>query len=278
VPELPEVETVRRQLIDVVRGETISSARVSGHRTIRRQPVEEFVARIGDRVINDVRRWGKFLLFELDDTSMLVIHLRMSGKLLYTKDLLLEKSPHTHAILDLASGAQLRFVDPRTFGELFIADEFDERGLPLEIAHLGLDPVNEEFSRSFLDVLVANRRVAIKTLLLDQRKIAGVGNIYGDEICFCARVRPTRLAMSLTRVERQRIVTATPKILEAAILERGSSLRDETYRDLFGGLGTYQQHHQVYGRGGLACYACGTEIRRVTVGGRSAHFCPHCQC
>jgi formamidopyrimidine-DNA glycosylase len=277
VPELPEVETVRLQLTDVVRGQRIVSAKVTGRRTIRRQPIEEFVARIADRVITDVGRWGKFLLFKLDDHSTLVVHLRMSGQLLYVSNPNVEIARHTHVTLDFDSGAQLRFVDPRTFGELFIADEFDGRGLPVEIAHLGLDPVREELSRAHLDALLVHRRVAIKTLLLDQRKIAGIGNIYGDEICFSSHVRPTRRAMSLTRAERERMASATGEILEAAIRERGSSLKDQTYRDLVGSLGTYQQYHQVYGRTGLACHECGSEIRRVVVGGRSAHYCPRCQ-
>ena len=277
MPELPEVETVRRQLLEVVVGETITAAEVSGRRTIRRQPKEEFVARAAGREIQGVSRWGKFLLFELEDASALVVHLRMSGQLVVAKDPHVELARHTHVTLDLTSGAQLRFVDPRTFGELFIADDLDERGLPREIAHLGPDPIHDPITENGLRVLVANRRVAIKSLLLDQRSIAGIGNIYGDEICFRARVRPTRPAMGLTRAERARLVAAIPEILEAAIEDRGSSLADASYRDLLGDLGNYQQQHGVYGREGLPCPNCGTAIRKVTVGGRSAHLCTRCQ-
>ena len=277
MPELPEVETVRRQLEERVIGETITFVTVTGRRTIRRQPKEEFVARVTSRAIVAARRWGKFLLVDLDDEEVLVIHLRMSGQLRLEGDRASELAAHTHVRIGLSSGSELRFVDPRTFGEMFVVDEVDRRKVPLAIAHLGCDPIVEELTGERLGGLLANRRVALKTLLLDQRVVAGIGNIYGDEICYLARVRPTRTAAGLTRREQIRVAKATRLVLEGAIAKQGSTLKDERYRDLVGGLGSYQDHHEVYGRAGLACHGCGTTIERLLLGGRSAHFCPRCQ-
>lgn len=277
MPELPEVETVRRQLAERVIGETITSVIVTGRRTIRRQPKEEFVARVASRTIVAARRWGKFLLVDLDGGEVLVIHLRMSGQLRLEDDPDAELALHTHVRLGLSSSRELRFVDPRTFGELFIVDEIDQRRVPIAISHLGCDPIVEELSGERLGKLCANRRVALKTLLLDQRVVAGIGNIYGDEICYLAGVRPTRRAESLTKKEHSRVADATLTIFKKAISEQGSTLKDQRYRDLVGGLGTYQDHHEVYGRQGLACRECGSTIKRLMLGGRSAHYCPRCQ-
>ncbi|HUY06378.1 MAG TPA: bifunctional DNA-formamidopyrimidine glycosylase/DNA-(apurinic or apyrimidinic site) lyase [Acidimicrobiales bacterium] len=277
MPELPEVETVRRQLEERVLGERIISVSVTGRRTIRRQPKEEFSARLASRTIVAARRWGKFLLVDLDGGEVLVIHLRMSGQLRLEEDPDNAPSAHTHVRLGLSSSRELRFVDPRTFGELFVADDLDGRGLPREIAHLGCDPIVEELSGEALGRLCAHRRIALKTLLLDQRIVAGIGNIYGDEICHQARVRPTRPAGTLTKKEYSRVAAATRAILEQAICEQGSTLGDQRYRDLVGGLGTFQDHHEVYGRAGHACHRCGTTIRRQILAGRSAHYCPRCQ-
>ena len=277
VPELPEVETIRRQLAERVIGETITSVSVTGRRTVRRQPVEEFVARVSSQRIAAARRWGKFLLIDLDDAEVLVIHLRMSGQLRLEEDGDAELVAHTHLRLGLSSARELRFVDPRTFGEMFVADDLDGRGVPRAIAHLGCDPIVEELSGARLSRLCANRSVALKTLLLDQRMVAGIGNIYGDEICYRARVRPSRQAGQLTKGEYIRVANATRRVLELAIALQGSTLKDERYRDLVGGLGTYQDRHEVYGRTGLGCRRCATPIERLILGGRSAHYCPRCQ-
>lgn len=277
MPELPEVETVRRQLETALCGETIVEIELTGHRTVRRQPREEFVVRAQGRTVMGVRRWGKFLLVDLDLGEVLVMHLRMSGQLSLEEGPEAIRLPHTHLVFRLSSGRELRFVDPRTFGECFISDVRDERGLPVELAHLGIDPIRETLTEAHLSTLCRNRRIAIKTLLLDQRHIAGIGNIYGDEICFRAGVRPTRRAESLTKKECARIAASTREVLEEAIAHGGSTLSDRQYRDLEGGHGSYQERHDVYGRAGNACHHCGTTIKRVVVGGRSAHFCPSCQ-
>lgn len=277
MPELPEVETVCRQLAKVVVGQRIRYVDVTGRRTIRRQSIEEFVACLEGRTIEGVRRWGKYLLVELDDRCVLVIHLRMSGQLRHETEASVPRQIHTHVVIGFDDGKELRFVDPRTFGELFVADDVDARGLPVQLSHLGIDPVADELTTVAFTALCAHRKLAIKALLLDQRAIAGVGNIYGDEICFMAKVRPDRRAESLTRRERERLVAAVPVILHHAITDGGSSLVDLRYRDLVGGLGTYQDRHQVYGRTGQGCYVCGTPIRKLVISGRSSHFCPRCQ-
>ena len=268
---------MRRQLAERVLGETITKVSVTGRRTIRRQSPAEFVARVASRRIVNARRWGKFLLVDLDGGEVLVIHLRMSGQLRLVTDPAAPPVAHTHVRLSLSSSRELWFVDPRTFGELFVVDEVDGRGVPSLIAHLGGDPINEGLTGEALGRLCAHRRVAIKTLLLDQRVIAGIGNIYGDEICYRAGVRPNRRADGLTKREHGRLAVATLEVLTQAIADQGSTLKDQRYRDLVGGLGNYQDHHEVYGRPGLACHRCGATIQRLILGSRSAHYCPRCQ-
>lgn len=275
MPELPEVETIRRELEPVL-GLTIDSVSVTGRRSVRRQPVEEFVARVTGQCLVGLRRWGKFLLVDLEDAEVLVIHLRMSGQLLLEAREV-PRARHTHLVFFLSSEMELRFVDPRTFGECFVSEASDERGLPVEIAHLGIDPVVGELTSDSFDKMVKDRRIALKSLLLDQRVICGIGNIYGDEICARAGVRPTRVAGSLTRKERGRVLDSIGVILEDAIEQRGSTLPDGSYRNLSGLPGSYQDHHEVYGRKGLVCRRCGATIKGVVLGGRSAHFCPRCQ-
>lgn len=281
MPELPEVETVRRQLGRIV-GERIETVEVIGARTVRRQDPDQFCRQVRDTKITGVRRWGKFLLLDLSSGEVLVIHLRMSGQLVYLSraaepQLDPVSARHLHAVFALSSGAQVRFFDQRTFGELFVATDLDARGLPAPLSHLGRDPIVAPVGADELWALAKGRRVALKTLLLDQTKICGIGNIYADEICHLAGVRPTRRSNTLRRAERAALATAVPAVLEAAIAARGSTLSDERYRDLDGSPGGYQVHHRVYGRAGLACSQCGTLIVRTVLSGRSAHFCPSCQ-
>jgi formamidopyrimidine-DNA glycosylase len=171
---------------------------------------------------------------------------------------------------------ELRFVDPRTFGEIFVSVPM-ANGRPAELAHLGIDPITEGISAPQLSKSLATKRTKIKPLLLDQSFVAGIGNIYADEMLFEARLRYDRAAASLSKAEVRRLHRAMVSILAEAIEHRGSSLVDQQYRDLAGRVGDYQTRHRAYGREGLGCYRCGTHIERVTVGGRSAFFCPGCQ-
>jgi formamidopyrimidine-DNA glycosylase len=275
MPELPEVETVRRGIEKAVVGSTIVEAHVTGKRSVRRQPIAEFERLLRGRRVVAANRKGKYLLVALD-RGTLVVHLRMSGQLVLQADAAAEVAPHTHARLQLDDGRELRFVDPRTFGELFVAGA---GGIDLDevLSGLGRDPLNDGIDARWLAEQAAGRRTPLKAFLLDQRRICGVGNIYADEICFTARLRPDRPVGSLEDADFQALAAATGEVIKRATKEGGSSLRDERYRDVFGDLGGFQRYLAVYGRGGEKCPRCGGTIERIRLAGRSSHFCPDCQ-
>jgi formamidopyrimidine-DNA glycosylase len=288
MPELPEVETVRRDLDRVYLGHDLERLVVTGGRTVRRHPPELLTALEG-RKLTRTGRHGKYLLLEWDDGQVLVVHLRMSGQLLAAQsDDPLAK--HTHAVLTFSGAGELRFVDPRTFGEFFLATPVapDEEAVSspgeniglaawrlAELDHLGPDALDADVAR--LRHGLAGRRAALKSLLVDQRVIAGVGNIYADEICFDAGLRPDRPGGSLKRSEITGLTESAHSVLQSAIAARGSSLADEQYRDLQGAPGLFQLEHKVYGRAGQKCSSCGREIVRVHFGAKSAYLCRKCQ-
>jgi formamidopyrimidine-DNA glycosylase len=271
VPELPEVETVRRDLEAEFAGLRIKRVEVTGLRSVRRHATnEDFIARLEGRTIGEVGRKGKFLLIGLDDGAVLVAHLRMSGQLLRA-DAADAMPKHAHVVITFRHGHQLRFVDPRTFGELFVTNA----AVP-ELAHFGPDPLDLVDEDHFA-VLLAARRTKVKALLMDQRFLAGIGNIYSDERLWSAGIRYDRPAASLSSEEVARLYQAMVDTLEQAIVHRGSSLADAQYRDLFGAIGDYQSRHQVYDREGQPCRRCETRIIRVKANGRSTFFCAKCQ-
>jgi formamidopyrimidine-DNA glycosylase len=278
VPELPEVETVRRGLEGSVVGRRIDDVQVLGRRTVRRQSASELKIHLIGRSVTAAGRRGKFLLLSLGDDAVLVVHLRMSGQLLHVSAP--EEIPlaaHTHVVMSLGDGTELRFVDPRTFGEWFVSTNLDDRGVPVELAHLGRDPLLEGLPNAYLAGRLAGRRAPLKALLTDQRVIAGIGNIYADEICFRAGLRPDRAGGSLTPDEVTSLAKASRAVLRQAVRARGSSLRDLRYRDLEGSLGSYQHSHAVYDRAGEPCLRCGGPIARIKIGARPAFCCEGCQ-
>jgi formamidopyrimidine-DNA glycosylase len=278
VPELPEVETIRRDLDKEVVTRRIKTVEVKGKRSIRRHKSgPEFKARLEGKRVASVRRAGKYLLVGLDGDDVLVVHLGMSGQLLRAKGPKDPLDKHTHVIITFTQGGQLRFVDPRTFGEMFVttADELTSE-VP-ELAHLGFDPLEEVMSWSHFGQLLADRPTALKTLLMDQKFVAGIGNIYSDEILFAAGLRYDRQSNSLSAQEIRRLYRAMVETLTEAVKHRGSSLADQQYRDLYGAIGDYQGQHQVYDREGQACRRCRNPVVKVKVNGRSAFLCEHCQ-
>ncbi|HET9070702.1 MAG TPA: bifunctional DNA-formamidopyrimidine glycosylase/DNA-(apurinic or apyrimidinic site) lyase [Acidimicrobiales bacterium] len=276
MPELPEVETVRRDLQDALTGRRLVGAAATGQRTVRRHgSAGPLVARTQGRKVAGVDRRGKYLLVRLDTADVVVVHLGMSGQL----RLVPAGTPalaHTHVRWQLDDGRELRFVDPRTFGEVFVAAP-GAGGVPAELAHLGPDALEGVPDAASLGRLLAGRRRRIKPLLLDQQVVAGIGNIYADEILWAARIGPDRPAGALGGAALRRLHPAMRDILLAAIAHRGSSIADEQYRDLAGVVGSYQLHHRAYGREGRPCARCGRPIRRVSDGGRSTFSCPRCQ-
>ncbi len=274
MPELPEVETVRRGLARELVGQRVHGVTVSGARTVRRHPPEGLSVLVGTR-IERIDRYGKYLVVRASRGVDCVIHLRMSGQL-RIHDPSDPCAPHTHAVIDLGD-RELRFVDPRTFGELFVPVASLPDGRPAELGALGPDALDAPLEPAAVHALLQVRRSPLKSVLLDQRVIAGIGNIYADEICFAARLSPRRLSGRVTRPGADRLVGAIASVLTAAVAAGGSTLRDARYRGVRGESGGFQEHHAVYARAGAPCPECGTPIRGVRIGGRSAHFCPRCQ-
>jgi formamidopyrimidine-DNA glycosylase len=276
MPELPEVETIRRELDREVAGKKIASVEVTGTRTVRRGTKKQLVDRLVGHTIKGARRKGKYLCLVLDDGGWLVIHLRMSGQLLKAapKD---PKPKHTHVVVTFAQGGQLRFVDPRTFGEVFVVDPARLVEDAPDLAELGWDPLEEGITLPSLAQLLLSRRMQLKALLSDQKIVAGLGNIYTDEILHAAGLRYDRQSNTLTSQEIRRLSRAILEVLHDAIAARGSSLADEQYVDLSGRPGTYQLQHQVHARDGKACPRCRATIEKAKYQGRSTYYCPSCQ-
>ena len=278
MPELPEVETIRRDLEKEAVGRRIKTVEVKGKRSIRRhKTAAEFKALLEGKRVTSVRRAGKYLLVGLDETDVLVVHLGMSGQLLRVKSPKEPMDRHTHVIITFTQGGQIRFVDPRTFGEMFVTTPDELSAAVPELAHLGFDPIEEVMSWARFGVMLADRHGGLKNLLMDQKFVAGIGNIYSDEILFGAGLRYDRQSDSLSAQEVRRLYRSMVETLTEAVKFRGSSLSDEQYRDLYGEIGEYQGQHQVYGRDGLSCRRCRNPIIKVKFNGRSAYLCEHCQ-
>lgn len=281
MPELPEVETVRRGLNQVTLSQEITGGDVLLDRTIAYPPsVEEFLAGVKGIAIAQWYRRGKYLLAELSKTPLpaagwLGIHLRMTGQLLWlSRDEPLQK--HTRVRLFFADERELRFVDQRTFGQMWwVPPEVAVESIITGLGKLGVDPFSAEFSVEYLAVKLQNRRSPIKTALLDQAIVAGLGNIYADEALFLSGVRPETLCTSLQREQISRLRIAIIQVLEASIAAGGTTFSN--FLDVQGVNGNYGNVAWVYNRTREPCRVCGTPIQRLRLAGRSAHFCPQCQ-
>lgn len=282
MPELPEVETVRRGLERLVVGRRVNRVEVGRERSVRRTSRQALIDGLTGTTITAASRHGKYLLLPLDSGDELMIHLRMSGQVLVA-EVGAPRPAHTHVVAHLDPTAQhpaheLWFVDPRTFGEVVVFDPDHVDVEAPELARLGVDPLADDLSVDVLRRLFAGRRTRLKPLLLDQHVIAGVGNIYADEVLHAAKLHPNREAGTLRRPEVARVHHHLHRILEASVRAGGSTLGDRQYVDLMGSGGSYQDDHRVYGRTGLPCLTCGRGIvRRTIAGGRSTHHCPVCQ-
>ena len=281
MPELPEVETIARGLARRVTGDVIESVWLGSKPEPLKSSAAEIAATLESRRIAGVRRMGKHIVIDLEPNgkpapnkklervsakqtpAQWIVHLGMTGQLLVCQpDAGMAK--HTHAIARLASGRELRFVDPRRFGRLSVAHGFEADGMePLEVDA-------QSFARLF-----RGRKTPIKSALLNQALLRGVGNIYADESLFRAGVRPRRRAASLTREQLNRLHAAVRKVLKEAIALGGSSISDYVAAD--GEEGFFQLQHRVYGREGKPCLVCKTPIKRIVIAGRSSHYCPKCQ-
>jgi formamidopyrimidine-DNA glycosylase len=279
MPELPEVETIARGLNQRVAGDRMESVWLGSKPEPLKSPAKEIVATLEGKQIARVRRVGKHIVFDLESDSAAVrsrmkrrpnpsnaqwiVHLGMTGRMLVC-DPGAEIEKHTHAIARLASGRELRFVDPRRFGRLSVSHDFEAPGS---------EPLAVELDR-FLD-LFKKRKTPIKSALLNQKLLSGVGNIYADEALFRAGIRPRRRAASLTREDLRQLYLSVQEVLKEAIALGGSSISD--YVDADGEAGFFQLQHRVYGREGEPCLVCKTPVKRVVLAGRSSHYCPKCQ-
>lgn len=277
MPELPEVETVRRGLERFAVGRRVERVEVGRERTVRRTSAEAVIHGLTDTTILAANRRGKYLLLPLDSGDEMMIHLRMSGQVLVA-EAGSSRPPHTHVVLHLDDGNELWFVDPRTFGEVVVFDPANASVEVPDVANLGPDPIADDITLPRFRQMLRSRRRLLKPLLLDQHVIAGIGNIYADEILHAARLRPDRHSDELSLASERRLHVAIHDILSAAIEAGGSTLRDAQYVDLFGDGGSYQDAHAVYGRAGERCRTCGVGwIRRTISAQRSTHYCPRCQ-
>jgi formamidopyrimidine-DNA glycosylase len=284
MPELPEVETIARQLRELVTGRRVAGFESLWHRVTEPVPAEHFATRLAGREITGVGRRGKFVVLELDGGEALIVSLRMTGKLLF-REANAAEDKFVRAVIAFADGTLLRFSDTRKFGRMAIVDRSDlaedghrprrRAGEPLHRV-LGVEPLTPRFTTRWLrDFLQLRGRSAIKPLLLDQRGIAGVGNIYAIEALWRARIHPLRAAGSLRSDEVARLREALRSVLRKGIRLGGASRRD--YLDARGGQGRMQREFQVYDRAGEPCPRCGRSIVRTVVGGRGTFHCPRCQ-
>ena len=273
MPELPEVETIVRKLRPVLVGRTIERVEVVWLRTIDRPDVETFVSALSGSQVEGVGRRGKYLQFFLETGQVLLVHLRMSGKFVaQTGDDVVVGDQHTRVRLWLDDGTLVRYVDPRKFGRFYLVDEPEE-----VVGHVGPEPLSAVFTVDWLIAHLSNRRGEIKRLLLDQRFIAGLGNIYASEALWLAGVHPRRIAGTLNPDEVGKLHDAIVTVLEASIGNGGTSLGDRQYVYPDGRLGRHQEQLHVYDRAGKKCARCGYALERIVQGQRSTYFCPVCQ-
>ena len=290
MPELPEVETIRRGLEARLVGRTITALRIPPDRgrpvpVIKAMDESAFREGVVGARIEGVSRRGKYLVLHLDmqrgglpggegsaasrsgESLLLVIHLRMTGALLFPEA---PEDPYVRAIFVLDDGTEMRFSDLRKFGGIWLVEDLSQ-----VTTDLGPEPLSEGFTKEQLAEALTGRKAPVKSIILDQRRIAGIGNIYADEACFAAGLDPRRLGATLTDRDVAGLHAAIRAVLTAGVEQGGASFRD--YRNTGGNVGSMQKHVKVFRRTGKPCYACGTTIERVKVGGRSTHLCPTCQ-
>ncbi len=300
MPELPEAETIRRQLEAEVKGRTVKRLELFHKRAWRaHKSANELADLVEGRRIARVGRRGKapYLVLDTKNSSVLIFRLGMTGliRVVNASEPAIvgahgnapriaddEKKPASSdrkpvAVLTLTGGREIRFYDQRLFGELVAFPTHDVDKTP-EFAHYGPEPFSDGFTLDYLKDQLSRRRAKLVDVLMNQQIVAGIGKIYSDEICFRARVRPGRRASSLTGPMRERLWRATREVLSVGIESRGSSTKDETYRDIYGIPGRFQDRMNVYQRTGQPCRVCGTPIKRAPIpGGRGMHWCPKCQ-
>ncbi len=273
MPELPEVETIARKLRRAISGKTVAAVYLSGL-PLRRPVAASFAEILRNRRVARIHRRGKYLVFELQPPAFWLIHLGMSGRVFFWPRATAGVTRHTHAIITFSDGSALEYRDPRRFGLLAVRQVQHTRGVP-ELSSLGKDPLSRGFNSDWLQGVLRSTRRDVKSLLLDQTKIAGLGNIYVCEALFHARIHPARRCDRLSRQEIESLVRAIGRVLRRAIRSHGTTFSDFTASD--GEPGGNQRHLRVFLREGLRCRRCPGVISRLRQGNRSSYYCPGCQ-
>ena len=272
MPELPEVETVRARIAPVLEGRRFERVEINDPRLVRPHDPDEVAAELVGERVAAVERRGKYLIVRFESGRALLIHLRMTGSLRHYASGL-DEDPHRRAVVTLDNASDVGYRDVRRFGTWLLLEPGELA--PYLASKVGEEPLDAAFTAARLGARIAKRRAPIKAALLDQRTLAGLGNIYVDEALWRARIHPLRPAESIDRNELRRLHHAIRAALEHGIARQGSTLRD--YRLPDGGSGEMQNEFKVYGRGGEPCDRCGTPIAKSRVGGRGTWFCPTCQ-
>lgn len=273
MPELPEVETVKEALNQTVKGQTIKDIELRYEPMVKNMSADEFKEKLINQTIQEVSRRGKYLVFHFDDYQLLS-HLRMEGKYFYV-DSDFELNPHVHAIFTLENGKRLLYQDTRKFGTYHLYDKAIDLETTAPFQVLGLEPFATEFTPSYVKEKIQNKKKPIKSLLLDQTIVCGLGNIYVDEVLYRARLHPLTSSSELTDKDIENVVKYTVEVLARAIELGGTTIR--TFRSSHGVSGTFQNELLVHQRKGENCYECHTPIEKIKVGGRGTYFCPTCQ-
>jgi formamidopyrimidine-DNA glycosylase len=271
MPELPEVETIRRQLAPHLEGRTLERVEILDPRWTRPRDAAEVAQRLAGRRVERVGRRGKYLVWTLSGDVHLLVHLRMTGALLFDPDV---DPAHTRVRLGVDGGHRLIYVDPRRFGTGHVVDGAAARDAYLG-ARLGVEPLTREFTGVHLRAIARGRSAPVKAFVLDQRRIAGVGNIYADEALFRARIHPLRAAGSLRGAQYEALREAIDHALSAGIEAKGATIDD--FRHVDGARGSFQDRFLVHRREGEPCPRCGATIRKLVVGGRGTYVCERCQ-
>ncbi len=271
MPELPEVETIRRQLAPHLEGRTIADVEILDPRWTRPGLPGHVEAQLRGRVVERVGRAGKYLVWSLSEDRHLLVHLRMTGALLFDPAV---EPPHTRVRFQLDGGRRLVYVDPRRFGTGHLLEGADARDAYLA-ARLGVEPFTPEFTAEHLRRIARGRVAPVKAFVLDQRRIAGVGNIYADEALFRAGIHPLRAAGRLTGQQWARVRDAIEEALAAGIDAKGASIDD--FRHVDGARGSFQDRFLIHRREGEPCPRCGQTVRKIVVGGRGTYVCERCQ-
>jgi len=278
MPELPEVETIKRDLQKKIKSKKIKNVVVNIEKIIKRPSLKEFIAKTNNRIIQEINRRGKYIIIDLDSREKLIIHLGMTGLLISPYDRKFSEKEinpkHNHLIFTFTDDTQLVFNDVRRFGKIYLVSDINKvEG----IAKLGIEPLDENFTQEVFIRMMRKKKNKIKSLLMKQEFIAGLGNIYVNEVLHRANIHPLRVASSFTYEEIGKLFREIKFVLSKAVEFRGSTVADEAYRDTDGEKGKFAEKLQAYARKGEPCNKCRSIIEVIKIEGRSTFICPQCQ-